>query len=50
MKIPQSWFLENHLENQFRNIFLSFKNSLLGYNRSNFQKESPGGYCQFQCF
>ena len=30
--------------------FFSFKDSLLGYSRSLFQKESPGGQCQFSCF
>ena len=30
--------------------FCSFENSLLGYSRSLFQKESPKGQCQFLCF
>ena len=34
----------------FWKIFLSFKNNLLGYSKSSFQKESHGGKCQFQCF
>ena len=31
--------LENHFENHFWKAFLSFENSLLGYSKSNFQKE-----------
>ena len=43
MKIPQSWFFENHLKKNFEIFFLSFENSLLGYSKSIFQKESHGG-------
>ena len=41
-KIPQSRFLENHLQTFLENI-LSFENSLLGHSKSIFQKESLGG-------
>ena len=42
-KIHQSLFLENHFENHFWKILLSFESNLLRYSKSNFQKESPGG-------
>ena len=35
-------------EKYFWKIFLSFENSLLGYSKSIFQKENPGGECQLQ--
>ena len=33
-----------------KRFFCSFENGLLGYSESLFQKESPGGQCQFLCF
>ena len=33
-----------------KRFFCSFENSLQGYSKSLFQKESPRGQCQFLCF
>ena len=41
---------ENALHPFFGNFFCSFEDSLKGYSRSLFQKESPRGQHQFLCF
>ena len=49
-KYLKAGFWKTILKNIFGKYFMSFENSLLRYSKSNFQKESPGGQCQFQYF